>query len=75
VAIDRVVKAWGGGAGSAIAASYGGVRSHPVLLGRSVWKDIPDEGARELVSEFVHCDDLRPPGDVDYPDDLKLREA
>jgi nicotine blue oxidoreductase len=74
-AIDRVVTAWRGGAGDAIAASYDGVRSHPVLLGRSVWKDVPDEGARELVSAFVHCDDLRAPGDVDYPDDLRLREA
>ena len=53
-AIDRVISAWRGGAGDAIAASYGGVRSHPVLLGRSVWSDIPDEGARELVPEFVH---------------------
>ena len=70
-----MITAWRGGAGDAIAASYDGVRSHPVLLGRSVWKDVPDEGARELVSAFVHCDDLRAPGDVDYPDDLRLREA
>ena len=74
-AIDRVVTAWRGGAGEALAASYRGRRGHPVLLERSVWKDIPDEGARELVSAFVHCDDLRAPGDVDYPDDLRLREA
>ena len=74
-AIDRVITAWRGGAGEAIAASYGGVRGHPVLLDRSVWKDVPDEGARELVSAFVHLDDLRAPGDVDYPDDLKPREA
>jgi CTP:molybdopterin cytidylyltransferase MocA len=74
-AIDRVITAWRGGAGEAIAASYGGVRGHPVLLARSAWKDIPDEGARELVSAFVHLDDLRAPGDVDYPDDLKPREA
>jgi CTP:molybdopterin cytidylyltransferase MocA len=74
-AIDRVIAAWRGGAGDALAASYGGVRGHPVLLARSVWNDVPDEGARALVSAFVHCDDLGHPGDVDYPEDLRLREA
>ena len=58
-----------------LAASYGGVRSHPVLLGRSVWRDVPDEGARELVSAFVHSTTSAHPGDVDYPDELRLREA
>jgi CTP:molybdopterin cytidylyltransferase MocA len=74
-AIDRVITAWRGGAGAALAAAYGGVRGHPVLLGRSVWDDIPDEGARALVEQFLHLDDLRPPGDVDYPEDVKLPEA
>ncbi len=72
-AIDRVIVAWRGGAGQALAASYDGIRSHPVLLERSVWKDVPDEGARALVSAFVHCDDLDSPGDVDYPEDLPER--
>ena len=72
-AIDRMIAAWRGGAGEVLAASYGGVRGHPVLLGRSVWNDIPDEGARALVPEFVHCDDLGAPGDVDYPEDLPER--
>jgi len=74
-AVDRVIAAWRGGAGDALAASYGGVRGHPVLLARSVWNDVPDEGARALVSAFVHCDDLGHPGDVDYPEDLRLRGA
>jgi CTP:molybdopterin cytidylyltransferase MocA len=74
-AIDRVIAAWRGGAGEALAASYGGIRGHPVLLDRSVWGDIPDEGARTLVQQFVHLDDLGPPGDVDYPEDLRPREA
>ncbi|MGH3142114.1 MAG: nucleotidyltransferase family protein, partial [Gaiellales bacterium] len=73
--IDRVISAWRGGAGEALAASYGGVRGHPVLLARSAWNDVPDEGARALVSAFVHCDDLGHPGDVDYREDLRPREA
>jgi nicotine blue oxidoreductase len=72
-AIDRVVTAWRGGAGKAIAASYGGVRGHPVLLERSVWNDVPDEGARDIVTAFVHLDDIDAPGDVDYPQDLSTR--
>ncbi len=74
-AIDRVITAWRGGAGEALAASYRGQRGHPVLLERSVWSDVPDEGARELVSAFVHLDDLEHPGDVDYREDLTPREA
>ncbi len=62
-------------AGDALAASYGGVRGHPVLLARSAWNDVPDEGARDLVAAFVHLDDLGHPGDVDYPEDLRPREA
>lgn len=72
-AIDRVIAAWQGGAGDVLAASYGGVRGHPVLLGRSVWNNVPDDGARALVPEFVHCDDLGHPGDVDHPGDLPER--
>jgi nicotine blue oxidoreductase len=72
-AIDRVIGAWRGGAGQALAASYDSVRGHPVLLERSVWNDVPDHGARALVTAFVHCDDLDHPGDVDYADDLPER--
>ncbi len=72
-AIDRVVASWEEGAGPVIAASYGGVRGHPVLLARSAWTDVPEEGARALDPVLVPCDDLGAPGDVDYPDDLKLR--
>jgi CTP:molybdopterin cytidylyltransferase MocA len=72
-AIDRVITAWRGGTGDALAASYAGVRGHPVLLDRSVWNDVPDEGARALVQQFVHCDDLVHPGDVDYASDLPER--
>lgn len=74
-AIDRVIAAWQEGRGDVIAASYGGVRGHPVLLARSAWKDVPDEGARALDPVLVPCDDLGAPGDVDYAADLRLPEA
>ena len=69
-AIDRVAAAWRKGAGDVIAASYGGDRGHPVLLGRTVWPSVPDEGARALEPVLVPCDDLGAPGDVDVPDDM-----
>jgi nicotine blue oxidoreductase len=72
-AIDRVVEAWRGGAGAVVAASYGGVRGHPVLLGREAWDAVPDEGARALDPVLVPCDDLGAPGDVDRPEDLPER--
>jgi CTP:molybdopterin cytidylyltransferase MocA len=66
-AVDRVVEAWRSGAGDRLAATYDGVnRSHPVLLARSVWSEVPDEGARALEVALVPCEDLTPPGDVDY---------
>jgi len=64
-AVDRVVESWRVDGGDAVAASYGGLRLHPVLLARSVWDAIPDEGARPLPARLVACDDLSPPGDVD----------
>jgi CTP:molybdopterin cytidylyltransferase MocA len=66
-AVDRVVESWRNGTGERLAATYDGAnRSHPVLLARSTWDDVPDDGARALEVTLVHCDDLRPPGDVDY---------
>ena len=72
-AIDRVVTAWREGLGDVVAASYGGVRGHPVVLGRAVWEHVPDEGARALEPVLVTCDDLGSPGDVDRPADLPER--
>jgi nicotine blue oxidoreductase len=76
-AIDRVVSAWRERGGEVLAASYGRSRGHPVLLARSAWRRVPDEGARALEPELVPCDDLGPPLDVDYPADLpdELRAA
>jgi CTP:molybdopterin cytidylyltransferase MocA len=75
-AVDRVIAAWRGGAGQVVAASYDGDRGHPVVLGRSAWDAIPDEGARALEPVLVPCDDLGSPGDVDLADEIpgRLRE-
>ncbi len=69
-AIDRVVAKWRAGTDVVVAASYGGNRGHPVVLARSIWSSVPDEGARALDATLVPCDDLGPPGDVDTPADL-----
>ena len=70
-AIDRVVEAWRADGSPVLAASYGGMRGHPVLLARAVWESVPDEGARALEPRLVPCDDLGAPGDVDSADDLE----
>jgi CTP:molybdopterin cytidylyltransferase MocA len=63
-AVDRVIADWRDGGGPAVAATYGGVRLHPLLLARP-WPEIPDDGARTVAARLVACDDLIPPGDVD----------
>jgi CTP:molybdopterin cytidylyltransferase MocA len=72
-AIDRLITAWRAGAGDLLAASYGGERGHPVLLARSGWSAIPEEGARALHPVLIPCDDLGAPGDVDFADELPSR--
>jgi CTP:molybdopterin cytidylyltransferase MocA len=72
-AVDRVVAAWRAGADEVLAATYGGQRSHPVLLARSAWRHVPDEGARTVEATLVPCDDLGAPGDVDRPAQLPPR--
>jgi CTP:molybdopterin cytidylyltransferase MocA len=64
-AIDRVIESWRAYGGDVVAASYDGVRLHPVLLARPAWSLVPDEGAKGLAARLVACDDLIPPGDVD----------
>ena len=49
-----------------VAASYDGARSHPVVLARSIWGSVPDEGARAFDPTLIDCSDLEPPGDVDF---------
>lgn len=72
-AVERLVAAWRGGAGTLVAASYGGVRGHPFLLARGAWDDVPDEGMRAREPVLVPCDDLGVPGDVDLPEHLPQR--
>jgi CTP:molybdopterin cytidylyltransferase MocA len=72
-AIDRVVEVWLESRAEVVAATYGGLRLHPVLLARGVWDQVPDDGARSLPALLVPCDDLGPPGDVDFADDLPER--
>ena len=72
-AVDRVIAAWRESGESVVAASYGSERGHPVLLARSAWADVPDEGARGLPALLVPCDDLGAPGDVDRADEVPSR--
>jgi CTP:molybdopterin cytidylyltransferase MocA len=72
-AIDRVVAAWRARGSEIVAASYGGIRGHPVVVARKAWNRVPDEGARALSAELVACDDLGSPGDVDFADQLPSR--
>jgi CTP:molybdopterin cytidylyltransferase MocA len=69
-AVERVLGAWRGGLGEVVVAAYEGDRGHPVLIARSVWGDIPDEGMRALPAVHVPCDDVGAPGDVDTADDM-----
>jgi CTP:molybdopterin cytidylyltransferase MocA len=62
-AVDRLLDH--AGDAPVLAASYDGTRSHPVLLERSVWGSVPDEGGRALAATLVDCSDLIAPGDVD----------
>ncbi|MFO7573067.1 MAG: nucleotidyltransferase family protein [Gaiellaceae bacterium] len=68
-AVERVVDAWRTGEGL-VAASYGGERGHPLVIGRESWSEIPDEGLRGRDVRLIPCDDLGPPGDVDVREDL-----
>jgi nicotine blue oxidoreductase len=69
-AIDRLVERFRETRAPMLAASYAGVRGHPVVLARETWAAIPDEGMRAIEPVLVPCDDLGDPGDVDYPDDM-----
>jgi CTP:molybdopterin cytidylyltransferase MocA len=69
-AVARVIDAWRAKGGTVVAASYDGVRGHPLLVARSAWENVPDEGLRVASPRLVPCDDLGAPGDVDTLEDL-----
>jgi CTP:molybdopterin cytidylyltransferase MocA len=69
-AVDRVLNAWHDSGEPIVAASYSGGRGHPLVLARSAWTDIPDDGLKGRDVLLVPCDDLGAPGDVDVPEDL-----
>ena len=72
-AVARVIDAWRSHGDTLVAASYDGVRGHPLLLARAAWAEVPDEGLRDRAPRLVPCDDLGAPGDVDVPTDLPDR--
>ena len=65
-AVERLIEHRGDA--DVVVASYDGTRDHPAVVSRAAWRAIPDEGARALQATLVACDDLEPPGDMDYPD-------
>jgi molybdenum cofactor cytidylyltransferase len=68
-AVERMLDAAVPGDDAIRAADYGEGRSHPVLIPRSRFGEIPDRGERPvrgLAAETVDCRGLEPPGDVDY---------
>lgn len=82
-AVARVVAAHADGAELAV-ATYGGVRGHPVVLGRDHWAGVAaaatgDRGARPyLVAHAgqvrdVACDGLGDPADIDTAAELAAR--
>jgi CTP:molybdopterin cytidylyltransferase MocA len=69
LAVERVLGAWREH-GKVVAASYGGQRGHPLVVGRERWQNVPDEGLHRSPAMLVPCDDLGTPGDIDEPGDL-----
>jgi len=79
-AVQRLIQAWDGGAGVAVAA-YQGRPRNPVLLAREHWPEViklaaGDVGARpflrahpDLVT-LIECADTGQPDDLDTPEDL-----
>ena len=72
-AVNRLLDAHVHQPDGVLAADYGRGRSHPVVIPRKLWGQLPATGetpARRLPSVLVPCADLPEPGDVDLPADL-----
>jgi nicotine blue oxidoreductase len=69
-AVRRVVEDWRANGGAVVAASYDGARGHPLVVARTAWGEVPDDGLRVVRPRLVPCDDLGAPGDVDTRADL-----
>jgi CTP:molybdopterin cytidylyltransferase MocA len=68
-ALARMAEAAASGGERILVADYGEGRSHPVLIPRILWSQIPERGERPvrgMPAELVDCRGLQPPGDVDY---------
>ena len=68
-AVERMLSSAQPGDDAIRAADYGEGRSHPVLIPRSRFDEIPGSGerpVRSLGAEAVDCRGLDAPGDVDY---------
>jgi CTP:molybdopterin cytidylyltransferase MocA len=68
-AVDRLAARAADADPTLLAADYGSGRSHPVLIPRARWAEIPDTGdtpVRGMGAELVDCRGLAAPGDVDY---------
>jgi nicotine blue oxidoreductase len=83
-AVERLVKAFKGGAEVAV-ATYGGEPRNPVLFAREVWPILErelsgDKGARVFLRRHpglvmeVPCDNVADPADVDTVEDLRRLE-
>lgn len=79
-AVDRLVAAWRGGAGAAV-ATFGGAQRNPVVLDRAWWPAAAavatgDRGARAFLRSrpdlvtAVPCDDVASAVDIDTPANL-----
>lgn len=82
----RRVLAGAAGSDALAAATYGGRRGHPVLLGADHWAGVigtatGDRGARAYLAArqgsitLIECGDVASPDDIDTPADLRLLAA
>ena len=72
-AVNRLLEAHARRPEELLAADYGDGRSHPVVIPRPLWPQLPVTGAspaRSLPATLISCSDLTAPGDVDLPADL-----